>query len=189
MSMPSINLHCDKCDFHGCDTVLWGDYRYIDENGEYSIDRELGWCFECNELTAIESFKGSKEIIEEIEKITKGIKADYQKSVILLLTRNAKNNKKYDIDKVSKLSKKLYINGLRIGTEKCLKCGSVNVTPFDGDYSLEYEGLNYQGRKHTGFVHPECGGEIIATPNPWRFNKRFITKYYAIDGTQVNTPD
>ena len=65
MSAPSINLDCEKCDFHGCTTVSWGIYSYlINEELELSINRTLGWCFTCETFKPIESFD-SDDILNE----------------------------------------------------------------------------------------------------------------------------
>ena len=81
----------------------------------------------------------------------------------------------------------MYIATKRIGTEKCLECGGTDISKFDGDYTLEYDsgrGL-FTGTKRTGFNHPGCGGEIIASSNPVRLNIAFTPKYYDFNGLLI----
>jgi hypothetical protein len=41
------------------------------------------------------------------------------------------------------------------------------------------------GSKPTGFIHPGCGGEFIATGSDIRFHFARITYCYSLDGTLI----
>jgi len=180
MSMPSINLNCAKCDYGSSSRILWGDFKYIIDGSEYHVDRVIGWCFNCNELVAIEDFNNIDKVIGEIEKLTNKLKSDYMSFFSYLLSLwFYKDN----LNEISELTKKLSMIRQRKGSEKCLVCGCSKIKFFNGDYSLEQDSdsRSYQGLKHTGFFHPDCGGEIIAKPDPIHFNMKFYPRRYHFD--------
>jgi len=47
------------------------------------------------------------------------------------------------------------------------------------------EGL-FQGSKRTGFNHPDCGGEIIASSSDMRLNMSFTPRHYNPDGSALS---
>lgn len=181
MSMPSIDLDCNKCEHSGSSMALWGRYSYTDGEHEINIHRDLGWCFGCERLTAVESLsitdycKDMHGYISELSRLTKH-------SLLLLFS-------KYSRARIKLLQGKIKVTNDLIAQiaggkrePRCLSCGSTHVDPFDGDYSLEYEGLNYDGEKKTGYIHKGCGGEFIAKPNPLRFNMKFPHLLYNLSG-------
>jgi hypothetical protein len=182
MSMPSINLDCEKCGYSGSTMVTWGSFNYRTEDQIIPVNRILGWCLDCDGLVPIEDFSNSNEILAEIKEILKPLKIKASKWLSINLFKYQCKNRAESIEKVEQLATQLNMIVERKGKERCLTCSSINVLPFDGDYRLEYEGLLYKGLKKTGFIHPSCGGEIIATPNPIRFNMRFEPKYYSPQG-------
>jgi len=188
MSMPFINLDCDKCDFHGSSMTTWGDFRYIANKSELNINRLLGWCFNCKKLAPVEDFSDIDEVIAEIGELTTDLKSDYEKWLSYLFLILTRKHTVYRINEISDLTKRLHLIRQRKGSEKCLTCGSENIKIFDGDYSLEYEVMEgvFQGTKHTGFIHPECGGEIIASSNAMRLNMKFTPQCYNFDGSVIS---
>ena len=186
MSMPSIHLDCNKCEHHGCTSVTWGLYSYLIGDKEIPINRTLGWCKDCNGFKPIESFDPD-ESLNEIKASNDILKKLESNLLLNLLSSSRKNQINYYHDQVEKHTMMLYIISKRVGTEKCLECGSSAVIPFDGDCDLEYESGLFQGLKMTGFIHPDCGGEFIATPNPIRYHMRFTPKHYNINGCLIQS--
>jgi hypothetical protein len=182
MSMPSINLDCDKCDYSGSTMVTWGNYKYRYENQTTPVNRILGWCSDCEGLAPIEDFNNASEILAEIKGLIKPLKVNVRRRISITTSKYQCESRVENLERIDQLSSQLHMIIERKGNERCLKCSSTNVSIFDGDYSLEYEGLLYKGLRKTGFIHPNCGGEIIATPNPIRFNMRFEPKFYSPDG-------
>ena len=185
MSMPSINLDCEKCDFHGSTSTVWGDFKYIENKNEFHLTRTLGWCFDCQRFVPIEDFSNIDEVIAEIGTLTAELKSDYEKWLSFLFSIFTRKHTIGRVDEISDLAKRLSLIRQRKGSEKCLACGSSNIKPFDGDYSLEFEVMEglVQGSKRTGFTHPDCGGEIIASSSGMRLNMRFSPRYYNFDGS------
>ena len=184
MSMPSIHLDCAECDFHGCTSVTWGLYSYLVNNEEIPVNRVLGWCSDCDSFQPIECFD-PEESFQEIVKSRDQLKRFQSSLIMQILNRTRRNQIQYYQDEINRHALNLYMISKRKGTEKCLTCGSSDTIKFDGDYSLEYESGLYQGVKRTGFIHPKCGGEFIATPNPMRYHMRFTPKYYDINGLLI----
>ncbi len=185
MSMPSIILKCDKCDYSSSDMVLWGPLLYLIDGREISMNRQLGWCHECRGLKPIEHFKPD-EYLAKIKECQEELNKLQSKPFRLFFSISKRYRAKYYREDIEEQSLVLHISSKRQGTEKCLACSSDKVVPFDGDYSLEYDGAAlYLGEKRTGFQHPECGGEFIATPNPIRFNVAFTPKHYDINGIRI----
>ena len=166
--------------------VLWGPMLYLIDGKKISVDRRLGWCHECQELKPIEHFKPDEYLAgirEHQDKLSKLQSSPFK----LFISVSKRYRAKLYQEEIEKQALALYITSKRRGTEKCLACGSDKVVSFDGDYSLEYDGAAlYLGEKHTGFYHPGCGGEFVATPNPIRFNIAFIDKYYDINGIRLH---
>ena len=185
MSMPCIDLECERCDFKDNDMVTWGRYKYLDGENEYWANRCLGWCSDCKKLAPIEDFSDADEVVKKLEETPNELKGFYGKGRLFRLL-NIFRSRIHHIEQLPELAKRLNIISSRKGTEKCLDCGSAGVKKFDGDYQLDYEGLLYQGEKRTGFIHPDCGGEMIAQPHPTRYNMAFTTRYYNLDGTPVS---
>lgn len=187
MSVPHANITCNKCDFASNTLVANGLYYYIDGTEKYDLRSQIGWCQECKTLVPMEDFSDAEECREEIIRSYSLIESSIHKPLRLLISGNRRGISKISLDKILESSKRLYVISARKGTERCLTCGSYNVKPFDGDCELELDRRNfvYTGVKRTGFVHPECGGELIATGSPARFSYRYEEKLYALDGTKL----
>ncbi len=185
MSMPSIVLQCDKCDYAITDMVLWGHFSYQLDEREISIDRQLGWCHQCEALKSIERFDPDK-YLARIRECQEELSQLQSSPFTLFISKSQRQKVSYYQEDIEKQAMALYIASKRMGTEKCLECGSDNVEPFNGDYSLECGGELYQGEKHTGFHHPGCGGEFIATPNPVRYNMALVHRVYDINGIKLH---
>ena len=186
--MPFINLDCEKCDFHGSTTTVWGNFKYIENKNELHLTRTLGWCFDCQCFVPIEDFSNIDEVIAKIETLTSELKSDYEKWLSFLFSILTRKNTIDRINEISELAKRLSFIRQRKGSEKCLACGSSNIKPFDGDYSLEFEVMEglFQGSKRTGFNHPDCGGEIIASSSDMRLNMSFTPRHYNPDGSALS---
>lgn len=180
MSMPSICLKCEKCGCHGDTFQLWGNYAYLVDGLEVSMSRQLGFCFDCNGLKPMELFdmESCRDTLVESVSSLKKIEAS-------TLSTFRRSEKSHYLTEIAKATHLLYIAAKRQGNERCLECGKTHISPFEGDYKLEYNGTLYMGSKRTGFVHPNCGGEFVATPNPVRLHMAFKSKFYDLDGKKI----
>ena len=184
MSMPSIDLTCEKCQFKGSTRRIWGRYSYLDGRYKYPVDRELGWCYSCSDFAAIERFDAYKAYYEASDCLKRIDQLNSQTRFVMFKKNKALMN--HCQEELEDAIFRQYQASRRKDTERCLTCGSYHVEPFDGDYELEYSNLQYRGSKRTGFLHPGCGGEFIATPNPVRLNVTFDEQLYDIEGTCLN---
>ena len=188
MSFTYVIFDCDKCDFQGNSTITWGDFKYVNEGKETNVNRDLGWCFECNKLVPIEDFSDSDRVIDLIELTTKELEGKANNKFSISFSK--RDGKVYLINEILEYSQRLKFIRERIGSEKCLMCGSMEIKPFDGDYSFEpkeYMKRPFNSTKNTGFIHPGCGGGIIAKYNPVRINLESLSRYYSIDGKPLNS--
>jgi len=184
MSMPSIDLDCAKCGFHGSSSVVWGQFFYLLDGYQIPLNRHLGWCHDCESFKPIEYFDPDgcfRKIIEAREEL----KRFKTCSLMQVFSKSRRDLVKHYQEKIDKHILMLHLISKRTNTEKCLDCGSTHASPFDGDYSLTFESFQYHGVKQTGFIHPGCGGEFIATPNPMRFHRSFTPQYYNFDGLEA----
>ncbi|NOH79499.1 hypothetical protein F0231_07060 [Vibrio sp. RE86] len=182
MSVPSTILTCDRCGFSSSTSRGSGNYKYLIEGKEVYVSKMLGWCQDCNNFQAIEHFDADRpwnEIIECREEIER-LKSRY-------LPWKNRRYIRYQQDTIEQNTQLLYVFAKRKGSEKCLTCGSQKIIPFDGDCSLKLdaEAYVYTGEKPTGFKHPGCGGEFVATPAEVRLSLRRATVYYDIAGNKL----
>jgi len=183
--MPTTDLECDKCGFQGGSGVLHGDFRYVDGECEIPLDRTLGWCADCQEFVPIEQFDDIEEVAAEIERVLYEMSIIEKKWLPVSLFSNRRKQRLARLEQLAGLTKRLALIERRKGHEKCLSCGSVNVSRFDGDYS-EIDSFKYSQKIiHTGYLHPGCGGEILATLCPMRFSIIFEPKCYSVNGDRI----
>jgi hypothetical protein len=226
MSMPSIDLKCDRCSYEACSRLLWGNYNYVytdpidsdpinsephkrtilcNQEASIDLDRELGWCFSCNEFKAIESLstKGFIEIVRACEEQIAQLTQSTFRLITLKLSK--KKQQKYtnlraklmlakqllelfpssDSSASSLEQKESTDKAPSKRKPKCLSCGSYKVEAVNADFSLPYENRHYRGAKYIGFKHPDCEGEFFAAPNDLRLHMRFYPMYFDINGNTV----
>ena len=90
------------------------------------------------------------------------------------------------LEAVKPLQRRLELIEERSGNERCLNCGSFDVKRFDGDFSQLNHFAGDTNAIPTGFMHPECGGEFLATADPIRLFYKFAPKFYSVDGGRLN---
>ncbi|MCF2949433.1 hypothetical protein L0668_15035 [Paraglaciecola aquimarina] len=188
MSMPSIDLNCVKCDGIWNESITWGPHLYVHEGLKVSINRELVWCKSCDSFTPVELFE-QNDVLSQFNEIRQELDRLLAYPILQVISKSRRYRIKDYQNQLSELALKLYIYSKRLGSEKCLSCESTDLIEFKNDYSLDYQSGLYRGMKKTGFSHPNCGGEIIAIPNPIRFNRRYTPKLYDIEGLALPNND
>ncbi len=184
--MPSTDLVCDKCGFQGSTAAVWGDFRYIEGGREIPLTRTLGWCADCCNFVPMEDFAIKDELSAEIERILHPISVRTKRWASFSLLKRTREHRLNELERLSGLIAHLALIGERNGSERCLQCGSVNVERFDGNF-LELDPYGTDGATiHTGFFHPGCGGEFLASVSPMRFNVIFEPKFYLVDGERID---
>ncbi|RLA52947.1 MAG: hypothetical protein DRR42_06130 [Gammaproteobacteria bacterium] len=184
--MPSTDLICNKCGFHGSAAVVWGDFRYIKGELEIPLSRTLGWCGDCSDFVAMEDFAIKDELLAEIAKALEPISARAKRWVSFFLLKRTRQDRLKEIERLSALIAHLALIGERNGSERCLHCGSTSVERFDGTYSKPNSYTSKGTTDNTGFCHPGCGGEFLASVNPIRLNLIFDPRLYSVDGYRLD---
>jgi hypothetical protein len=184
MSMPSIKLNCNKCDFESNTRILWGGLNYFTADGELPIEKQLGWCKSCDSFAPIESFEHQKAVTTELDSLSTKLMTLQKRSLVRRIFMPARKEYKNIVKQIYALSKILSLINQRKGTEKCLTCGSANVFIPEGDFSQKatFGGFSSQDFINTGFTHPGCGGEVITSQDPLRISAIFITQLYNTNG-------
>ncbi len=185
MSMESTDLTCNACNLKGSDSVVWGRYIYQFNDVTVDVDRCLGWCAECNDFSPIEQInpvETHKNLHESIEDLL-DLRA---RSNRLLFGKPSEDDIQYCQLSVNNNASLLTLYALREDPVKCLNCGSTEVTKFEANIEFDYENGMLSGEKSTGFIHPRCGGEFIATPSGMRIHLIMLVNVYDVNGNKVD---
>ncbi|MBY4678317.1 hypothetical protein [Marinobacterium arenosum] len=189
MSVPHINLTCNKCG-EGWSPAQLNKHRvYLDSDVEVPVYSTLGWCETCAALRPVEHFEDSPRTQQELE----GIDAElaqltntWIKRLFMRTFNSHQGHREWLEERRKSLIQRLVIIEKRRGDEACLVCGSRRLQSFTGDYSLETDGtFSYVGSKPSGFIHPGCDGEFIATGSDIRFHFARITYCYSPEGELI----
>ena len=75
--MPWVNkFSCNNCDYESSSTVLWGGFNYTLEENENSfeenVEREYGWCYNCEYICPIEIIPTIDSLEVKIEELKSG---------------------------------------------------------------------------------------------------------------------
>lgn len=187
MSVASVIIHCEKCDYRASSNIVNGLFSYIVDGKRVHTDRRIGWCNECEELRPLEYFKPDKllaavrQYLAEMDNLKPG-------GLLHLISSSRRYQIKNCRQKIEEATLALHIAAKRTGSEKCLSCGSDNIDPNEGDYTLEYDVASsaYVDSKRSGLYHPRCGGEFIVTPDPVRYNITFDDRCYDFNGIRLS---
>lgn len=189
MSVPHIDLTCNKCGEGSSPGQLNKHRVYLDGDVEIPVYSTLAWCEHCAALRPVEHFNDTvwtQEEIDEIDAELVQLTDTWFKRLSIRLFNSNRGHREWLDERRTALTHRLALIEERRGDEACLICGSRDLKPFTGDYSLELgDTFAYVGSKPTGFIHPGCGGEFIATGSDIRFHFARITYCYSLDGTLI----
>ncbi|MGK0371264.1 MAG: putative RNA-binding Zn-ribbon protein involved in translation (DUF1610 family) [Glaciecola sp.] len=189
MSIPSYTYKCSRCDFNAPGTLLTGHTVYDD--GEHHIDctYKAAWCCFCESITPLEVFTLDKSQYEKailtVDRVVECTSSFWQ-NIFNALVPSRRKLVESELNDITLLLKYMELANQRSGDEKCLKCGSHDTRPFMSNSGLtEVLRNNFisSGSSPTGFMHPNCGGEIIAVGDDMRLNLVPSTNIYNMDGS------
>jgi hypothetical protein len=186
MSIASINFDCNKCDYSSSNLSLYNNYKYVIGGSTVKyLSCKLGWCNNCKGIVAVEDFGDCNTDYEEIRDLADYLISGYNGNRVIT-SDDFKEDCLDKLHKILELNEHIRFRNLRKDTEKCLSCGSEDILPFNADYKLEYNSWlrQYLGKKKTGFLHPNCGGEIIASGSGHCYALSRNPKYYNWNGIQ-----
>lgn len=203
MSVPSIDIICDRCGYSGSTGIAHGIFKYQTPFGKITVPRTLGWCNSCRSLAPIED---SDQISRY--KSLKGDMADLEASLAEEIEKEKRSlpilewlfsSREPDTEVIRELRVRLANYGqelatpsalasylMSIGDAHCLSCGAPDVfrlpklpTGLDDFYSEDRTAVA------TGVEHPGCGGELYAATSRVRLNRRFSEKLYSLNGKRI----
>ena len=76
MSFPSYSILCTQCDYDSSSRASHGIYFYKDDEGQFNLERQLGWCNGCESITAIEDFSDTSKAASKIRSELESIRRD-----------------------------------------------------------------------------------------------------------------
>lgn len=181
-----INIICEKCRYQGSSMVLWGGREYTDGHISSFAKSILGWCSSCTKLVPIEDFSDEQQVIQKLGYLRKWIERWPGQRIALLMAARKRARRRETLQELEAYVTRLALIRARRGTEKCLVCGSPEIFSLEGQWELEYHiSGTYIGKRRTGFIHPNCGGEFIATPCEWNFHVKHPVRYYNLQGKPI----
>ena len=193
MSVPSYSILCTQCDYRSSSNATNGQYYYKDDEGQFNLERQLGWCNGCQSITAIEDFsdvvKAATKIKSELESIRRKTGTVWA-NILNVLYKSRREWLDSTIETINSYAKYIELAKGRTGQERCLKCSSYVVVPYKpakegGD--LDVHGFMYHGERNTDFVHPGCGGTFYEKADDMRFSMVSYSKFYATDGVFIQS--
>ena len=203
MSVPDVDIFCDKCVYSGSTGVVFGIFKYSTPHSNISLPRALGWCSSCSSLAPIEEtcrdvrieslVADLKSINNQIEQEKREIR---QKMPFFKRIFSSSQLCSEALGKLqeqgawisSELSSPSFLAEYLGGTCKphCLTCGSVEVSKLP----KMPDGLNdfyddYRVKIPIGMKHPGCGGQLLASTSEMRLNRRFTDRVYSLNGKRI----
>ena len=194
MSVPSYSIRCTQCDYDSSSRANHGLYYYKDDEGQFNLERQLGWCNACQSITAIEDFsdtsKAASTIRSELENINRYTSSVYANICNVLFSSNRKWLNGLT-ETINSYARYIELARVRSGQERCLKCSSYVVVPYkpakEGGGFKERGDFMYHGEHNTGFVHPGCGGTFYEKADDVRFSGKSESRFYKPDGSFIES--
>lgn len=141
---------CDKCGFEATSRNAAGSFVYINREICDSIElvvgeRDLGWCFNCNDFVPVEKFPSKSEIRKTQEIHETQLELLTRKSFLFKLSSKYKENVNYREEQIKKQHFWLEFLNKRQSPPRCFRCESTEIKIIN---------------EETDYVHPGCGGKF-----------------------------
>ena len=193
MSVPSYSILCTQCDYESSSNVTSSRYYYKDDEGQFNLERQLGWCNGCQSITAIEDFSDAAKVADVIRSNLYSIRrytGTVFANILNVLFKSRREWIDSTIESINGNAKYVELAKARTGQERCLKCSSYVVIPYNptkegGD--LDVHGFMYHGERNTDFVHPGCGGTFYEKADKVRLHGMFEPRFYTTDGVFIES--
>ena len=193
MSVPSYSILCTQCDYRSSSNATNGQYYYKDDDGQFNLERQLGWCNDCQSITAIEDFSDAAKVAGGIRSKLYSIRRDTGTVFANILNVLFKSRREWldsTIETINGYAKYIELAKARTGQERCLKCSSYVVVPYkpakEGG-GLDVHGFMYHGERNTNFEHPGCGGTFYEKADNVRLHGKFEPRFYTTDGVFIES--
>jgi hypothetical protein len=194
MSVPSYSILCNQCDYKSSSRASHGRYFYKDDEGQFNLERQLGWCNGCQSITAIEDFSDTSKAASKIRSELESIRRDTGTVFANILNVLFKSRRAWIdsiIETINSYAKYIELAKARTGQERCLKCSSYVVVPYkpakEGGGFKEKGDFMYHGEYQTDFEHPGCGGMFYEKADNVRLHGKFEPRFYKPDGSCIES--
>jgi len=194
MSVPSYSILCTQCDYDSSSRASHGLYYYKDDDGQFNLERQLGWCNGCQSITAIEDFSDAAKVAGEIRSKLYYIHRDTGTVFANILNVLFKSRREWlgsTIETINGYAKYIELAKARTGQERCLKCSSYVVVPYkpakEGGGFKNRGDFMYHGEHNTDFEHPGCGGMFYEKADDVRLNGKSESSFYKPDGSFIES--
>lgn len=184
MSMPPTLFTCNGCDFQASGRIMWGRFYYqLDDGNLVPLKRNLWWCSSCNCPSPVEDL--SIDNTPHGRKLSRPegggslIRYLFSSLSALRFTKQAAYERRVLKEKMALMD----ILRARTGPPRCLICSSSDVIPHDFQ-SIDDSGPRDLPRS-TGFVHPGCGGTIMAGSSGISLIMQTISRSYTTEGMLI----
>ncbi len=193
MSWHVTTYYCTTCGFRTSDTGSWGLKEYVLSTGvRLTIDWRLGWCHDCKSVRAVEllDLQIAEEVLRQIQSELAASTFNPKKWWCHLF-KLIPNLWRFNLEHWQS-SKDAYDDALDIvelirnrqAARKCLSCGGTHVVAplvTNAEATLENGGF-----AKTGFVHPECGGDMYMTEEGVRLAIKPVARRYTTEGEFID---
>lgn len=197
MSMSLSIFTCDRCDFRASEDIVWGRFYYqLSDGSLIPLERELGWCSSCKTLAPVERLSINNAIHDEIQSLKVDF-ARYEAELLNLENRSffikcfMSSKKKEEIKKNFAYTRQVLkekmelvnILSSRKTPPRCLICSSDEVI----SYEFPSISIDEPPGKHylTGFIHPDCGGNIMISNSGIRLIMQMKRRSYSTEGVFI----
>ena len=194
MSVPSYTILCTQCDYRSSSRANHGLYYYKDDDGQFNLERQLGWCNGCQSITPIEDFSDAAKVAGNIRSDLYFIRRDTATVFANILNVLFKSRREWlgsTIETINGNAKYIELAKARTGQERCLKCSSYVVVPYkparEGGGFKNRGDFMYHGEHKTDFEHPGCGGMFYEQADDVRLHGKFEPRFYKPDGSFIES--
>lgn len=175
MSVPFVEITCERCDFRGSSRALRGDFAYRHDGREISLWRDLGWCPDCDGIRAVESPPASADIermrghVRQLDGRIESAREqarDRRRGLSRLLRlpprsphlRELQRTRDAALESLQTAEWLQYLFRQRRSGPRCLACGSENAYVLEE--RLETVRPDSSGPEVLTTSHPGCGGRF-----------------------------
>ena len=181
MSINAVSLECERCHASFSDGATTGYFVYeLDDGSQLQLDRQYGWCHDCDRMVAIEDLSGRRplEDLKRIRRWKTDAEDQLRRSILSMFKGNEKNRiRELDIE-IEELEQSLSFLRLRKSAAKCLTCGSTEIEELP---SIPRPAEPMQPVP-AGWNHPGCGGRMLAVLQEYRLSYSNSPRIYNKDG-------
>ena len=201
MSMPVNTYGCTSCDLKRWDSITWGYRYYLYGESKARMRVAIGWCFDCNDLGAIEvlpSAEGESARQKKVDNLQAGLLAEIAKNLpkkSWWQFGESKSNTQLKFEREIKSAEEALLEyqlsraalSTRKSQARCLRCGAEQCVLLHPP-ETEYCNPTVQPIP-ISFEHPGCGGYLTIFNDGMRLNVRLTDNAYDLEGRFVAEVD